>query len=466
MAGRSALFNAARVPSVAPTRRAGTGMEDWLWMGAGALGRGIGAGEIDAEALCDAHLAAIDAHPHRDAIFARTTPDRARAEAAAAAARARAGLRRGPLDGVPVAWKDLFDSAGVATEAGSALLAGRVPEHDAAVLATATAGGSVCLGKTHMSELAFSGIGLNPVTATPPNARDATRVPGGSSSGAAAALAFGLAPLAIGSDTGGSVRNPAAWNDLVGLKTTLGRVPVAGTVPLVESMDTIGPLARSVEDAALALALLQGGTAPDLRGATLARTRFLILADYADTSRDAPLAAFEGAVARLVDAGAAIERAALPSVKAAMDLTPLLFAPEAYAIWRDTIEAAPHLMYDRILARFRGGRDVLAADVLDAHRRRRAAEADYLAATAGYDAVLLPTAAILPPEVERMGSDPDYYDAENLLALRNTRVGNVLGLCGLTLPTGVPMCGLMALAPPMAEHRLLRLCAAMEAALA
>lgn len=441
-------------------------MQDWLWAGAGDLGRGIASGEIDAEALCDTYLAAIDAHPHRDAIYARTTAGRARAEAAAAGARARAGRRRGLLDGVPVSWKDLFDSAGVATEAGSALLKGRVPATDAAVLANATAGGAVCLGKTHMSELAFSGIGINPVTATPPNACDATRVPGGSSSGAAASVAFGLTPLAIGSDTGGSVRNPAAWNDLVGLKTSLDRLPMAGAVPLVESMDTIGPLARNVEDAALALALLEGSAAPDLRGATLAGARLLVLEDYAETSRDEPRAAFEGAVERLRDAGARVERATLASVKAAMDLTPLLFAPEAYAIWRETIEAAPERMYDRILMRFRGGRGVEAADVLAARRTRATAQEAYLRAAAGYDAAILPTAAILPPKLDRMLSDEAYYESENLMALRNTRIGNVLGLCGLTLPTGTPMCGIMALAPPMAEHRLLRLGAAMEAALA
>ncbi|WP_281826655.1 amidase [Jannaschia rubra] len=441
-------------------------MRDWMWKSAGDLGRGIAAGDIDPEALCDAFLSAIADNPHLDAIYARTTDDRARAEAAAAARRARAGNRRGPLDGVPISWKDLFDSAGVATEAGSALLKGRVPQDDAAVLAAATMGGAVCLGKTHMSELAFSGLGLNPITATPPNVRDADRVPGGSSSGAAASVAFGLAPLAIGSDTGGSVRNPAAWNDLVGLKTTLGRLPSRGTVPLVETMDTIGPLARTVEDAALALALMEGGHAADLTGATLRGARLLILADYADSSRDAPRAAFEHAVKRFRDAGAHVERAELDPVKQAMDLTPLLFAPEGYAIWRHRIEEAPHLMYPRILARFRQGRDALAADVLDAHRKRAAAEAEYLERTAGYDAVILPTSAILPPDRARLESDDDYYVSENLMALRNTRVGNVLGLCGLTLPTGVPMCGVMALAPPMQEERLLRLGAAMELALA
>ncbi|MEM9797208.1 MAG: amidase family protein [Pseudomonadota bacterium] len=441
-------------------------MRDWLWMGAGALGRGIARGEIDAEALTETYLAAIAEDDRVETIYARTTPDRARAEAAAAAARAKTGLRRGPLDGVPVSWKDLFDSAGIATEAGSALLSGRVPRDDAEVLATATAAGAVCLGKTHMSELAFSGLGLNPITATPPNVHDPALVPGGSSSGAAASVAFGLAPLAIGSDTGGSVRNPAAWNDLVGLKTTWGRLSLRGVVPLVESIDTVGPLCRNVEDAALALALLEGGKAPDLAEATLSGTRLLVLEDFAETSRDAPRAAFAHAVERFQDAGATVEHKALAPVGRAMELSALLFAPEAYATWREEIEAAPGKMFQPILERFRTGKGVEAADVIAAYRTQQVAKADYLKETAGYDAVILPTVAILPPDRERLLSDPGYYVEENLLALRNTRVGNLLGLCGLTLPTGVPSCGVMALCPPMQEERLLRLGAAMEAALA
>jgi hypothetical protein len=166
---------------------------DWLTMRAADLGRGIAAGQIDPVDLTAAYLDAIAAHPDAPRVYARTTPDRARAEAEAARARARAGLRRGPLDGVPVSWKDLFDSAGTATEAGSALLAGRVPSADAEVLAEATRAGLVCLGKTHMSELAFSGLGLNPITATPPNAIDPALAPGGSSSGAAASVALAMA---------------------------------------------------------------------------------------------------------------------------------------------------------------------------------------------------------------------------------------------------------------------------------
>ncbi|MGB8813574.1 MAG: amidase, partial [Paracoccaceae bacterium] len=205
-------------------------MSKWLWMTAGDLGRGIEAGKIHPVELTEAYLDAIAAHPDAARIYARTTPRRARTMAMAAAGRAKAGTRTSVLDGVPISWKDLFDAAGAACEAGSALLKGRIPTTDAEVLATATAQGLVCLGKTHMTELAFSGLGLNPSTATPPCVNDAKAVPGGSSSGAATSVAFGLAPAGIGSDTGGSVRIPAAWNDLVGLKTTHGRVSLKGVV--------------------------------------------------------------------------------------------------------------------------------------------------------------------------------------------------------------------------------------------
>ncbi|MCE8458938.1 amidase, partial [Rhodovulum sulfidophilum] len=242
---------------------------DWLGMSAGDLGRGIETGKIDPIDLATGFLDAIAGHPLCDRIYARPTRARALAEAEAARSRARSGLRLGPLDGVPVSWKDLFDSAGIATEAGAALLEGRVPRQDAEVLATATAGGLVCLGKTHMSELAFSGLGVNPVTATSPCINAPNGAPGGSSSGAAASVAFGLAPGAIGSDTGGSVRIPAVWNDLVGLKTTAGRISLKGVVPLCPKFDTVGPLTRNVEDAGLLLAALEGGRPADLSGARL-----------------------------------------------------------------------------------------------------------------------------------------------------------------------------------------------------
>jgi aspartyl-tRNA(Asn)/glutamyl-tRNA(Gln) amidotransferase subunit A len=439
---------------------------NWLHMTACDLGRGIAAGKIHPVELTEAFLHAIDHHPLRDRIFTRTTPRRARSMTLAAAGRAKAGLRIGLLDGVPLSWKDLFDTAGAATEAGSALLKGRVPETDADVLINATARGLVCLGKTHMSELAFSGLGLNPITATPPCVNDAGAVAGGSSSGAAASVAFGLAPAAIGSDTGGSVRIPAAWNDLVGLKTTHGRLSLRGTVPLCGMFDTVGPIARTVEDCAELLAVLEGGRAADLTGATLAGMRLLVLDTVVmDDLRDRPSAGFEAAVDRLATKGAKVDHGHVPEVAEALGLAGLLVTSEAYATWRVQIEAAPDKMFTPVMERFRAGAAFSAADYVVGWTRLHAIRALWADRTAGYDAVILPTSAILPPNVDRLLADPVYFASENLLALRNARIGNLLGLCAMTLPTGQPSCGISFMAGPGQEERLLRLAQAAERAL-
>ncbi|WP_299948314.1 amidase family protein [uncultured Ruegeria sp.] len=441
-------------------------MQDWLTMTACDLGRGIGMGQIDPVELTETYLNAIDAHPHRDRIYARVTHDRARAEARAAQERAKLGLRRSLLDGVPISWKDLFDTAGVGTEAGSALLKGRVPEADAQVLRNATAMGTVCLGKTHMSELAFSGLGLNPVTATPPCVNDEDAVPGGSSSGAGASVAWGLAAAGIGSDTGGSVRIPSAWNDLVGLKTTAGRISLEGIVPLCLKFDTVGPLARSVEDAAHMLAALEGNIPADLRGASLKGRRFADLQNVAkDDLREAPAKAYDEALLRLKEAGADIVPLEVPELNDAMSLSGVLYTAEAYGLWRDVIEANPEAMYPEILERFRMGKAYSGPDYVAAWSTLTACRQAWDAATAGFDAVLAPTAPILPPNLDRLMNDHDYYVTENLLALRNTRIGNLMGLAALTLPTGTPGCGLMMLGYPGSEEALLRLGSAAETAL-
>ncbi len=441
-------------------------MQDWLTMTACDLGRGIGMGQIDPVELTETYLSAIDAHPHRDRIYARVTHDRARAEALAAQERAKLGLRRSLLDGVPISWKDLFDTAGVGTEAGSALLEGRVPESDAQVVRNATAMGTVCLGKTHMSELAFSGLGLNPVTATPPCVNDEDAVPGGSSSGAGASVAWGLAAGGVGSDTGGSVRIPSAWNDLVGLKTTAGRVSLEGVVPLCLKFDTVGPLARSVEDAAHMLAALEGTAPADLRGASLSGRRFADLQNVAkDDLREAPANAYDDALARLKEAGAEIVSLEVPELNEAMSLSGVLYTTEAYGLWRDVIEANPEAMYPEILERFRMGKAYSGPDYVAAWSKLTACRQAWDAATAGFDAVLAPTAPILPPNLDRLMNDHDYYVTENLLALRNTRIGNLMGLAALTLPTGTPGCGLMMLGYPGSEEALLRLGSAAESAL-
>jgi aspartyl-tRNA(Asn)/glutamyl-tRNA(Gln) amidotransferase subunit A len=441
-------------------------MREWLTKTAAELGRGIADGQIDPVTLCKTHLDAIDAHPMRDRIFARLTPDRAMAEAGAAATRAKAGQRRSLLDGVPISWKDLFDTAGVGTEAGTKLLKGRVPAKDARVLSNATAAGLVCLGKTHMSELAFSGLGYNPSTATSPCINDEEAVAGGSSSGAAASVAFGLAAAGIGSDTGGSVRLPAAWNDLVGLKTTSGRLSLEGTVPLASRLDTIGPLCRTVEDAALLLAVLEGGKAADLQEATLDGCRFAVLRTVAfDEIQDQPQAAFDGGLERLRDAGAVIEDIELSQVDDAMAVSTCLYTAEAYGLWREAIEADPEAMFSEIRDRFRLGKDFSGPDYVAAWARVETLRGEYHAKVAGYDAVLLPSAPIMPAKLARLEADTAYFVAENLMSLRNTRIGNLMGGCSLTLPSGTPSCGVMLMCPPWAEERLLRLGAAMEEAL-
>lgn len=441
-------------------------MQEWLEMSAGALGRGIEAGEIDPVDLCEVYLAAIDAHEMTPRIYTVVTHDRARTEAAAASARAKAGQRLSLLDGVPVSWKDLFDSAGIVTAAGCRIYADRVPETDAEVLRVATGMGLVCLGKTHLSELAFSGLGLNPMTETSPCVNDHDAVAGGSSSGAATSVAFGLAAAAVGSDTGGSVRIPACWNDLVGLKTTIGRVSVAGAAPLCPSFDTVGPLCRTVEDAALMLAAIEDSAVPDLQGATLDGVRLMVLDTIVMEDLDAkPAAAFEAAVATLQAAGAVVERRAVPDLGDAFTQGGPMYVAEAYAEYAEFVEERPDEMFGEIVARIMAGKSVSAFEYLRGAKAIERVKAQYAEISAGFDAVIMPSSAIMPPNISRLLNDDAYYKRANLLALRNTRVGNLMGLCSISLPVGVPSCGIMLNATAGHEARLLRLAAAVEPAL-
>lgn len=441
-------------------------MEAWRWMTATDLGAGIGDGSIDPVALTETYLAAIDAHPLRDRIYARVTHKRARSEAKAASIRAANKTRRGPLDGVPISWKDLFDTAGTVTEAGTKLLEGRTPDTDALVLQRATAAGLVCLGKTHMSEIAFSGLGLNPIMETPPCVNDEDAVPGGSSSGAGASVAFGLAAAGIGSDTGGSVRIPSAWNDLTGHKSTHGRLSLEGVVPLCLTFDTVGPLCRSIADCAALFAILDGTKPADLRGASVKGLDFAILDSVVmDDVRAEPNAAFEAAVRKLETAGARIFRIVVADLAEAFNRAGGLYAADSYGWWRDLVEAHPEKMFPQILERVRGGATVTGPDYVADWIRLREIRKIYAAVTGTYDAVIMPTAPILPPNAARLLSDDDYYKSENLLALRNTRVANLMDLPSITLPTGTPSCGIMFNGQNGEDERLLRIGAAAEAAL-
>ena len=439
-------------------------MQEWLWASAAELGRGIEAGKIDAVDLTEAYLAAIGESDLADRTYARLTEARARAEAKAAQERAKTGLRRSPLDGVPISWKDLYDTAGVATESGSLMLAGRVPDEDAEVLKAATHAGLVCLGKTHQTELAFSGLGYNPVTASPPCVNDADAVSGGSSSGAAASVAFGLAAAGIGSDTGGSVRIPSAWNDLVGLKTRSGRLSLKGVVPLCARFDTVGPLCRSVEDAALLLAAMENGKSADLTGASLQGVRLGVLRTSAfDGIEGAPEAAFNSAVERLRVAGAEVGDIEVPEVTEAMTLAPTLFPAEAWGTWGQLIRQEGDKMYAPVRRRFMQGDSISAEAFVSGWQRLDVLRELYRDAAAGFDAIILPSAPILPPKVAEVAADEEVFTSRNLQALQNTRVGNLMGLAAITLPTGVPSCGVIFQGD--SEERLLRLAKAAEDAL-
>jgi aspartyl-tRNA(Asn)/glutamyl-tRNA(Gln) amidotransferase subunit A len=440
--------------------------DDLLKKTASDLGRMIDARDVSPLELTEGFLTAIDAHPLASRIYARTTPDRAMDEAKAATDRATNGTRNGPLDGVPISWKDLFDTADTATEAGSAFLKDRVPDTDAEVLKNATHAGLICLGKTHMSELAFSGLGLNPVTETPPCVNDLDAVAGGSSSGAATSVAFDLAAAGIGSDTGGSVRIPSAWNNLVGLKTTSGLLSLKGVVPHCGKFDTVGPLCRSVEDAANLFAALGGTNPTPLVQSGLMGKRFAICTTLALDELDTePMLAFEQAVKSLQAAGATVEELKIPELDTAMPMSACLFTTEAYAQWQTELEAHPDLMFPEILERFMAGKNFAGHEYVSNWKTLDQLRASYITRTAAYDAIILPSSAIMPPNINRLLTDSEYYIRANLLALRNTRIGNLMGLCSLTLPTKHASCGLMINCNPFEERKLLALGAEIETVL-
>src|SRR6202046_2925804 len=271
------------------------------------VGRLIARGRLDPVEVAEFFLGRIE-RDRDNPSFILVTRKRALEEAAASRKRLREGRAVGPLDGVPIAWKDLVDMAGERATAGSALYAGSPPkEKDATIVANLSAAGLVALGKTNLSEFAFSALGLNPHFGTPRNPRDPTtpRIAGGSSSGAAVAVAGGLAPCAIGSDTGGSIRAPASFCGIVGFKTTEGRIDKQGVFPLSRTLDTIGPMAHTVEDCVLIDMALRGQSSPSARPINLSGVEFVVPDKTGiDDAEAAVTANLEAAMKRLAAAGA------------------------------------------------------------------------------------------------------------------------------------------------------------------
>ncbi|QCB47229.1 amidase [Hydrogenophaga sp. PAMC20947] len=404
--------------------------------------------------------------------FTRLYEIDARAAATAADARLRAGHSLGPLDGRLVSIKDLFDVAGEPTTAGSAILRDAPPAaHDAVVVRRLRAGGAVIVGKTNMTEFAFSGVGINPHYGTPGNSHDAARIPGGSSSGAGISVARGFVDIAIGSDTGGSVRIPAALNGIVGFKPSQARVPRGGGFPLSYSLDTVGPLCHNVADALAADTVLSGvehlpGASRSVRGLRLGIPRGVL---FTETQAEV-LAAFERAIERLGAAGARISDETLDDLLGEpfrLQEQGTLVAAEAASIHQHLIKDRPEAYDPMVLGRIRRGETMSAAAYISLVQARMKLLPRIDARMTDFDALLLPTVPMLAPRIDDLSQESAFMRA-NMLLLRNPSVFNFFDLPALSLPAptgiGLPV-GLMLVGRRGGDRDLLAIGSAIEALL-
>ena len=445
------------------------------------LSRRLAAGETSSHEIVAACLARIDALDGKLHAFIEVYRDDALALAKSADRERAAGRVRGPLHGLPIAFKDLLHLEGRQTTAGSKSWLGRISDHTATSVERLLAAGMIPLGKTHMVEFAFGGWGRNQPMGAPWNPWDLAmhRVAGGSSSGSAVAVAAGLAPAALGSDTGGSIRIPASLCGLTGLKTTYGLISLHGAVPLSTTLDSLGPLTHTVDDAALLTAAMAG---PDPRDpATLSAPRFDLAAAMggnldlrgmritalaaeqftADVVPDVRMA--HGAMITVLrDLGASVEEARVPiDFEDLMVRNGRLIATEAYAFHRGYIEDE-RLPFDPwVRKRMLGGKAISAADYIDDLAFKRRASAQFADWMRGRDALLTPTLPIVAMPVA------DVDEAATPLATY-TRVANYLGACALSLPGGysaenLPI-GMQFIGAPFAEVTLVRIGRAVQRA--
>jgi aspartyl-tRNA(Asn)/glutamyl-tRNA(Gln) amidotransferase subunit A len=399
--------------------------------------------------------------------------DAARAAADAADARSRTGVSLGPLDGAIVSIKDLFDVAGEPTRAGSKILAeeAELAAADAAIVRRLRAGGAVIVAKTNMTEFAFSGIGANPHFGTPGNPWDRARVPGGSSAGAPVAVADGMCEISIGTDTGGSVRIPASLCGLVGFKPSRQRVPTDGAFPLSYSLDSIGPITRTVADCAKADAVMAGADFSSLESTVLVGLRFGVAEGLPLERLDnAVTGAFDAAIKRLDGAGVRISRESLSmfdgmsEVNAKGGISPA----EACAVHRERLRRRAKDIDPNVLARIEHGCAVSAADYVDMVRERDWLVRAMDARLAALDVLLMPTTSIVAPTMAEV-ADTKVFAARNAALLRNTAIINFFDLCAVSLPLPVAPAlpvGLMLIARNGHDHRLLGIAAGVEKLLA
>ncbi|MDD0838568.1 amidase [Curvibacter sp. HBC61] len=430
-------------------------------------------GLTSCEAVVEQALAGA-AGPAAAHVFTRLYPEAALAAARHADAQRAAGVPQGPLAGLPVSIKDLYDVAGETTLAGSVVCRGEpAAQADAPVVARLRRSGAALIGKTNMTEFAFSGVGINPHHGTPRNPADAAvaRIPGGSSSGAAVSVALGLAVAGLGSDTGGSIRIPAALCGLVGFKSSQGRVPRSGALELSRSLDTVCAMTRSVSDCLTVDAVLSGAPLAvarrPLAGLRLALPQTVLL----DGLDDTVARAYQRTLSRLSAAGAQLieiplaELAEIPRLNAPGGFSPV----EAFAVHHERLARARDQFDPRVAARMALGASVLAREYLDMLDHR----ADWIArvtqALDGFDAVLCPTVPIVAPEIEPLRASDEAFFKANGLLLRNTFAFNYLDGCAFSLPChaeGELPVGLMLASVRNDDARLATVALAVEQALA
>jgi aspartyl-tRNA(Asn)/glutamyl-tRNA(Gln) amidotransferase subunit A len=400
------------------------------------------------------------------------------AEAAIEAAEAMDRLREvkaapSPYAGIPVSIKDLFDIKGQVTRAGSRALEDSAPaEADATAVARLRRAGFIVIGRTNMTEFAYSGIGINPHYGTPKGAwqRSVGHVPGGSSSGAAVSVVDGMAHGALGTDTGGSCRIPAAFNGIVGFKPTQRRVPLDGGVPLSFSLDSFGPLARTVGCCAVLDAVLANETVVPLQPRSIKGMRLAVPTTVVlDELDDAVARTFERTLETLSRQGALIERIEVPEF---LDVAPMsakggFAAAESYAWHRYLIVSKGDVYDPRVYSRILRGESQSAADYIDLLGARRSLIARTEKRIAPYDALVLPTTANTPPRIADLADDK-AFTAANLLALRNCTLINMIDGCAISLPChreGEVPIGLMLAAAGGSDRRIFELASGMEGAI-
>ena len=438
-----------------------------------ALQDALSTGRTTSEALVEGALARAGTG-EGPRVFTSLYGERALAAARASDLMRKAGFVRSPLEGLPISIKDLFDVAGETTKAGSVALDGApVATANAAIVDRLLAAGVVLVGRTNMTEFAFSGLGLNPHYGTPasPWDRVTRRIPGGSSSGAAVSVADGMAFAGIGSDTGGSCRIPAALCGIVGYKPTASTVPLAGALPLSFTLDSIGPLANSVDCCASLHEILSGTSLDQESQRGVAGLRIAVPQSVVFDGIEPHVAkTFEAALKRLADAGAVVSEIALKEFEMVGQINAKggFPAPEALAWHRDLLEEHGEAYDQRVRARILRAREQTAADYIDMLHLRRA----YIEATnraiSSYDVLAMPTVPMVAPAIGTLEADNDLFVKTNLTLLRNPALINMLDGCAISLPAhaeGEAPVGLMLAAAGGRDAALLANARAVEAAL-